>query len=74
MSSFDFWKLVGSRNKQLVDEESKIAAGRMILFDRIVKRAPETDILKAINVYKNLKDVFGENDEHFLIAISFEQD
>ena len=74
MSSFDFWKLVGSRNKQLVEQESKIAAGRMILFDRIVKRAPENDILEAINVYKNLKDVVGEDEEHFLIATSFEQE
>ena len=74
MSRLDFWSLVSSRNKKLlVAESSKIAAGRMILFDEIIKRSPKDDILEAINVYKKLKDVVGENDEDFLLATTFNQ-
>ena len=42
MSRLDFWSLVTSEKTEMTTREiSKIAAGRMILFDSIIQRLPK---------------------------------
>ena len=70
MSRLEFWSLASTK---MIDAGtiSKLAAGRLILYDTIIQRSSDADILDAITVYKRLKNLIGDNDkgcslsEHF---------